>query len=61
MDPPSLLDPLIAEGHPIKIFGEDNVFKRITINKGMRPAMESLSRAPIPSVIRSSCTSNLKA
>lgn len=35
MDPlPALLDPLTAEGHPIKIFGEDNVFKRITINKG---------------------------
>ena len=31
---PAILDPAVAEGHTTKIFGEDNVFKRITIEKG---------------------------
>jgi len=29
-----LLDPLTSEGNAIQIFGDDNVFKRITIDKG---------------------------
>lgn len=32
-DLPALLDPLVAEGHAVRIFGEDNVFKRIHIDK----------------------------
>lgn len=38
---PPLLDPEVAEGHPTRIFGEDNVFKRITIHRdweGPEPA-----------------------
>ncbi|MFZ5475830.1 MAG: xanthine dehydrogenase family protein molybdopterin-binding subunit [Myxococcota bacterium] len=31
-----LLDPLAAEGHATRIYGEDNVFKRIEIHKGGR-------------------------
>ena len=31
---PALMDPLSAEGSPIQIFGDDNVFKRISIHKG---------------------------
>ena len=35
MEPlPALLDAQAAENHAIKIFGEDNVFKRISIHKG---------------------------
>lgn len=35
MEPlPALLDAQAAENHSIKIFGEDNVFKRISIHKG---------------------------
>lgn len=31
---PAVLDPLTAEGHEIQVYGEDNVFKRISIHKG---------------------------
>ncbi|MFN7144760.1 MAG: xanthine dehydrogenase family protein molybdopterin-binding subunit, partial [Myxococcota bacterium] len=33
-DLPYNLDPERAEGHPVRIYGEDNVFKRIRIDKG---------------------------
>jgi CO/xanthine dehydrogenase Mo-binding subunit len=33
-DLPANLDLLAAEGHPVRIYGDDNVFKRITIDKG---------------------------
>ncbi len=35
-DLPALFDPLAAEGHELRIFGEDNVFKRIRIEHGVR-------------------------
>ena len=33
-DLPVLADPLAAEGHDIRIFGDDNVYKRISIRRG---------------------------
>jgi CO/xanthine dehydrogenase Mo-binding subunit len=33
-DLPAILDPTIAEGNETQIYGEDNVFKRISIHKG---------------------------
>jgi CO/xanthine dehydrogenase Mo-binding subunit len=33
-DLPACMDALAAEGHPVRIFGEDNVFKRIAIRRG---------------------------
>lgn len=33
-DLPAVFDPLSAEGHEVKIFGPDNVFKRISIRRG---------------------------
>jgi CO/xanthine dehydrogenase Mo-binding subunit len=35
-DRPALFDPLAAEGNNIRIFGEDNVYKRIRIEHGTR-------------------------
>ncbi len=35
-DLPALLDPLAAEGHAIRIYGDDNVYKRIRIQRGER-------------------------
>lgn len=33
-DLPAIFDPLNAEGHAVKLFGDDNVFKRISIRRG---------------------------
>ena len=33
-DLPAILDPTVSEGNPVRIYGEDNVFKRISIHKG---------------------------
>ncbi|GDX79883.1 aldehyde oxidase [Deltaproteobacteria bacterium] len=35
-DLPSLFDPLLAEGHDVRIYGDDNVFKRLHIQHGVR-------------------------
>lgn len=35
-DLPPLFDPLQAEGHPVRIYGADNVFKRIHLQRGER-------------------------
>lgn len=35
-DLPAVFDPLTAEGHDVRLFGDDNVFKRIRIQRGER-------------------------
>jgi CO/xanthine dehydrogenase Mo-binding subunit len=35
-DLPALFDPLAAEGHAVRIYGDDNVYKRIRIRHGAR-------------------------
>ncbi len=35
-DLPALMDPLQAEGHAVRLYGDDNVFKRIHLTRGER-------------------------
>ncbi len=41
-DLPVLADPLVAEGHAIQIFGDDNVYKRISIRRGAMGGREGI-------------------